>query len=90
MIFLCIFNKGSTTLNLLDPPLNCSTDIYKWGHLAMTYTCIAILVILKDDLSRLDRKAIVQGVASVQRSDGSFSASIEGDSLTYFFSYKKS
>lgn len=63
---------------LLDPPLNCSTDTYKWGHLAMTYTCIAILVILGDDLSRLDRKAIVEGVASVQRSDGSFSASVEG------------
>jgi prenyltransferase beta subunit len=44
----------------------------------MTYTCIAILVILGDDLSRLDRKAIVEGVAAVQRSDGSFSASIEG------------
>lgn len=65
-------------MNLLDPPENCSTDSYKWGHLAMTYTCIANLVILGDDLSRLDRKAIVDGVKSVQRSDGSFSASIEG------------
>lgn len=45
----------------------------------MTYTCIAILVILGDDLSRLDRKAIVDGVAAVQRPDGSFSASIEGE-----------
>lgn len=44
----------------------------------MTYTCIAILVILGDDLSRLDRKAIIEGVKSVQRPDGSFSASIEG------------
>lgn len=44
----------------------------------MTYTCIAVLVILGDDLSRLDRKAIVDGVASVQREDGSFSASVEG------------
>lgn len=27
----------------------------------MTYTSIAILVILGDDLSRLDRKAIIEG-----------------------------
>lgn len=45
----------------------------------MTYTCIAILVILGDDLSRLDRKSIVEGVAAVQRADGSFSASVEGN-----------
>ncbi len=45
----------------------------------MTYTCIAILVILGDDLSRLDRKTIADGVAAVQRSDGSFSASVEGE-----------
>lgn len=44
----------------------------------MTYTSIAILVILGDDLSRLDRKAIIEGVESVQRPDGSFSASVEG------------
>lgn len=47
----------------------------------MTYTCIAVLAILGDDLSRLDRKAIVEGVAAVQKADGSFSASIEGKNL---------
>jgi hypothetical protein len=53
--------QGATTLNLLDPPENCAADSYKWGHLAMTYTSIAILVILGDDLSRLDRKGIIEG-----------------------------
>lgn len=53
--------QGATTLNILNPPENCAIDIYKWGHLAMTYTSLAILVILGDDLSRLDRKAIIEG-----------------------------
>jgi geranylgeranyl transferase type-1 subunit beta len=53
--------KGATTLNILDVPENCAAESYKWGHLAMTYTSIAILVILGDDLSRLDRKAIIEG-----------------------------
>lgn len=44
----------------------------------MTYTCIAVLAIMGDDLSRLNRRAIIEGVASVQKSDGSFSASVEG------------
>lgn len=53
--------QGATTINLLDPPENCAADSYKWGHLAMTYTSIAILVILGDDLSQLDRKGIIEG-----------------------------
>lgn len=56
-----ISSQGSTNLNILDLPEGCSTDAYKWGHLAMTYTSIAILAILGDDLSRLDRKAIIEG-----------------------------
>ncbi|KAI9583917.1 geranylgeranyl transferase type-1 subunit beta [Glossina fuscipes] len=51
---------------------------FQWGHLAMTYTSIGVLITLGDDLSRLDRKIIVDGVAAVQRSDGSFSACIDG------------
>lgn len=60
---------------------------YKWGHLAMTYTGICVLLALGDDLSRLNRKAIVQGVAAVQRRDGSFSASIEGNEYDMRFVY---
>lgn len=53
--------QGATTLNIENPPDKCALDHYKWGHLAMTYTAIAILVILGDDLSRLDREAIIEG-----------------------------
>lgn len=72
----------------------------------MTYTSIAILVILGDDLTRLDRKSIIEGkwknvtskfwlhniilfkgVAAVQRPDGSFSASVEGNEYDMRFVY---
>lgn len=77
--YCCGGFQGSSTINVVDADENCGTHKYKWGHLAMTYTGIAILVTLGDDLSRLDRKAIVEGVAAVQRPDGSFSASVEGN-----------
>ncbi|KAH8402932.1 hypothetical protein KR222_000472 [Zaprionus bogoriensis] len=60
---------------------------YQWGHLAMTYTSIAVLVTLGDDLTRLDRQSIVRGVAQVQRPDGSFSASIDGSENDMRFVY---
>ncbi|KAL7741505.1 hypothetical protein ACLKA6_000820 [Drosophila palustris] len=60
---------------------------YQWGHVAMTYTSIAVLVTLGDDLSRLDRKSIVDGVAEVQRPDGSFSACIDGSEDDMRFVY---
>lgn len=71
----------------------------------MTYTGIAILITLGDDLSRLNRKAIIEGmnsgyasiyfkptkfytgVAAVQKSDGNFSASIEGNEHDMRFVY---
>lgn len=58
------FFQGATTLNIEDPPDNCPINAYKWGHLAMTYTGIATLVILGDDLSRLDRKSLIEGDSS--------------------------
>lgn len=58
---ITIIFQGATTLNIENAPDNCGIDAYKWGHLAMTYTSIATLVILGDDLSRLDRRAIIEG-----------------------------
>lgn len=54
--------QGSSTLDIKNSSNDeCGTFDYKWGHLAMTYTGIAILITLGDDLSRLDRKAIIEG-----------------------------
>lgn len=55
--------------------------------MAITYTGIAVLAALGDDLSRLDRRAIVDGVAAVQRDDGSFSATIDGSEQDMRFVY---
>lgn len=60
---------------------------YQWGHLAMTYTSIAVLVTLGDDLSGLDRKSIVDGVAAVQKKEGSFGACIDGSEDDMRFVY---
>lgn len=60
--------QGATTLNI-ECSDNCPINAYKWGHLAMTYTGIATLVILGDDLSRLDRKSLIEGDSSDVKSD---------------------
>lgn len=84
----CSGFQGSSTINILNfDPKSCGSEQYKWGHLAMTYTGISMLITLGDDLSRLNRKAIIEGVAAVQRDDGSFSASIEGNEHDMRFVY---
>lgn len=55
------FLQGATTFNTYVDCAAGGISDYKWGHLAMTYTSIATLIILGDDLSRLDRKAIIDG-----------------------------
>lgn len=40
------------------------------GHIAMTYTALASLVILGDDLSRIDRKSIRDHLKMLQCKDG--------------------
>jgi geranylgeranyl transferase type-1 subunit beta len=50
------------------------------GHIAMTYTALAVLLILGDDLSGVDRAATLRHVRSLQQSDGSFRAFAGGES----------
>lgn len=40
---------------------SCTLQRYTCGHLAMTYTALNILLTLGDDLSRVDKKGIVEG-----------------------------
>lgn len=56
--------QGSSTLNTKNTDPNCGLNDYKWGHLAMTYTGLAILITLGDDLSRVNRKVIIEGTHS--------------------------
>lgn len=48
------------------------SDEYNQGHIAMTYTALCTLTALGDDLSRVDKAGIVNGLESLQRKDGSF------------------
>lgn len=87
-VYNCGGFQGSSTINILNSDTNtCQSEKYKWGHLAMTYTGIAVLATLGDDLSRLNRRAIIDGVAAVQQPDGSFTASVEGNEHDMRFVY---
>ena len=57
------------------------------GHIAMTYTSLASLLILGDDLSRLDVEHITAGLKFLQQSDGSFVASAEENENDMRFIY---
>lgn len=54
-----------------DIPLDC-------GNLSMTYCALACLVILGDDLKRVNRQSIIEGMKLLQLPDGSFKPSILG------------
>lgn len=41
------------------------SDNQEMGHIAMTYTAIAILITLQDDLTRLDHPSIIQGITRI-------------------------
>lgn len=66
--------QGSTTLNCkndnCDKEPDSEFEKYVCGHIAMTYTAIACLIILGDDLSRLNKKAIAEGIRALQQPDG--------------------
>merc|ERR1719319_292550 len=57
------------------------------GHVAMTYTALATLVILGDDLSGINRRALLAGVRALQLADGSFRAALEGGENDMRFLY---
>ncbi|CAB4016161.1 Geranylgeranyl transferase type-1 subunit beta [Paramuricea clavata] len=68
--------KGSSTLHLkgyedFESPFDS-------GHIAMTYVALASLVILGDDLSRVDKKSVIESLKHLQLDDGSFGATADG------------
>ena len=44
--------------------------IYDSGHIAMTYTALLSLIVLGDDLSKVNRDAIMKGLQRLQLEDG--------------------
>lgn len=45
-------------------------NMYDCGHIAMTYTGLASLLILGDDLSEVNKEACLEGVRALQLEDG--------------------
>ncbi|KAF5285436.1 hypothetical protein FQA39_LY16690 [Lamprigera yunnana] len=52
--------------------------LYKWSHLAGTYCSLCTLVILGDDLSQVDRNAIIRSLKILQLPNGCFTGAKEG------------
>ena len=77
--------RGSTALKLGDE-LGPS-HVHDHGHIAMTYTALASLIILGDNLSRVNRPALLAGVRALQLEDGSFKAALEGGENDMRFLY---
>jgi len=77
--------RGSSTFKLCSG--EAPSHKHDYSHIAMTYTALAILVILGDDLSRINRESIAKGIKSLQLPDGSFKAAAEGGENDMRFLY---
>lgn len=60
---------------------------YDGPHVAMTYTALAVLLTLGDDLSGVKKKAVAREIAALQQPDGSFSAVADGSERDARFAY---
>ncbi|KAL7310513.1 geranylgeranyl transferase type-1 subunit beta [Mucor circinelloides] len=69
---LCGFRGSSWSGRKFDPHAEtCKFQHYDSSHIANTYTALLNLLILGDDLSRVNRKAIVKTLSLLQQEDGS-------------------
>ncbi|KAK5649841.1 hypothetical protein RI129_000870 [Pyrocoelia pectoralis] len=68
--------QGSSTLNTSFNKT--SNSLYKWSHLAGTYCGLCSLIILGDDLSKVNRGAIIKSLKSLQLADGCFTGAKSG------------
>lgn len=83
----CGFQGTNAFSILVDNEIVPCNEKFANGHLAMTYTGLAALVILGDDLSRVNRTAVIRGVRALQQKDGSFCATQMGSENDMRFVY---
>ncbi|XP_054411811.2 geranylgeranyl transferase type-1 subunit beta isoform X3 [Pongo abelii] len=81
--------RGSSYLGIPFNPSKApgTAHPYDSGHIAMTYTGLSCLVILGDDLSRVNKEACLAGLRALQLEDGSFCAVPEGSENDMRFVY---
>ncbi|VVC33164.1 Terpenoid cyclases/protein prenyltransferase alpha-alpha toroid,PFTB repeat [Cinara cedri] len=80
----CGFMGSTTVINLKTYP---KCDKYCESNVGMTYMALCILITLGDDLSRVNKSAILWGVGSLQKSDGSFRSNYENGENDLRFMY---
>jgi len=68
--------RASSTLKIAGG--EAATHVHDYQHIAMTYTALCVLVILGDDLSKINRENIAKSIRSLQLPSGSFKAAAEG------------
>ncbi|KAL3866453.1 hypothetical protein ACJMK2_043749 [Sinanodonta woodiana] len=84
---MCGF-RGSTTIgSSFSQKEGKIITLYDSGHIAMTYTALATLLILGDDLSRISKKAVLAGLKNLQLPDGSYYPVPEGSENDMRFVY---
>lgn len=81
----CGFRGSSTTA--CDRVLSQDICEYDCSHIAMTYTALASLLILGDDLSRVNRPAVIAALKALQLPDGSFQPTVDGSENDMRFIY---
>ncbi|KAL7749868.1 Geranylgeranyl transferase type-1 subunit beta [Sorochytrium milnesiophthora] len=77
-IACCGFRGGSFTTGDFDPRKTAAAGGSQWNvaHLAATYPALVSLLVLGDDLSRVNRQAVTLAMKQLQQEDGSFVPSI--------------
>lgn len=80
-----LINDMNRLNNLHDD--NDTAFSYMQGHLAMTYTALAMLTSLQEGLERVDKVNIINGLKHLQKENGVFSATIHGSECDMRFVY---
>ncbi|EFC45377.1 predicted protein [Naegleria gruberi] len=70
-----------------EHPLSENQIRYDVGHIAMTYTALAILRILGDDFSRVNKKSIIGALKYLQDKNGCFKATCFGSETDIRFTF---
>lgn len=84
----CGFHGGHFLDGKFDPAGSFTTsNLYEGSHTTMTYTALLCLLILGDDLSRVNKKAIIEGLKFLQLENGSFYPHHEGGESDMRFLY---
>jgi prenyltransferase beta subunit len=80
-------NENETQTQTNQTISNSKTDYYDQGHIAMTYTALCTLLTLGDDITKVDKKAILKSMKNLQQPNGSFQCRSSGSENDMRFLY---